>query len=151
VAEFSRGGLLAAGLFLPAALLVLAGCNTELLEKQAEQLKQQEAEIARQRQEIEALSAAQKLQQDRQRDCNRAFREYFEKAQALTDREQAISLYRDGLALCPDDDVARYELGKTLAAQGRFAEAEQELEAALKINPAFMEAKNQLDAIRKGR
>ena len=132
-----------------AAVLLLSGCNNELLEKQAEQIKQQQEELARQRQEIDALLAGQKLQEQKQRDCNRAFRDYFEKAQALSDREQAIALYREGLGLCPDDDVAHFELGKTLAERGRNAEAEKEFQAALKINPAFMEAKNQLEALRK--
>ena len=67
------------------------GCNSEVLEKQAEQIKQQEAQIAAQNQEIEALRAGQKKQQE----CNRAFRDYFEKAQALADRDKAIALYRE--------------------------------------------------------
>ncbi len=131
--------------------VVLLGCNSEVLEKQAEQLKQQEAEIARQRQEIEALKAGQKIQDQKQQDCNRAFRDYFEKAQLQSDRDKTIALYREGLALCPDDDIAHYELGKTLAAAGRSAEAQQEFEAALKINPGFIEARNQLEALQKGR
>jgi len=55
------------------------------------------------------------------------------------------------LALCPDDEVAHYELGKTLADRGRYAEAEREFEAALKTNPDFVDAKNQLEAVRKNR
>jgi tetratricopeptide (TPR) repeat protein len=142
--------LLAVGLVALAAPC-LSGCHNELLEKQAEQIKQQEAEIARQRQEIDALLAGQQLQEQKQRDCNRAFRDYFERAHGLSDREQAVTLYQQGLALCPDDDVAHYELGKTLSEAGRNAEAEKEFEAALKINPAFLEAKNQLEALRKTR
>jgi tetratricopeptide (TPR) repeat protein len=137
--------------FFSLALLPSLGCNSELLEKQAEQIKQQQAEIAAQRQEIEALKAGQKIQDQKQQDCNRAFRDYFEKAQALADRDQAIALYREGLALCPDDDIAHYELGKKLAAAGRNAEAQQEFESALKINPGFIEAKNQLEALQKNR
>ncbi len=37
--------------------LVWAGCNSEALERQAEQIRQQEAEITRQRKELEALAA----------------------------------------------------------------------------------------------
>jgi tetratricopeptide (TPR) repeat protein len=129
----------------------LPGCNSELLEKQAEQIKEQESEIARQRQELETLKAGQKIQDQKQQNCNRAFRDYFEKAQVLTDRDKAIALYREGLALCPDDDVAHYELGKTLAVNGRTTEAQVEFEAALKINPGFIEAKNQLEALQKSR
>lgn len=143
-----RAGLAAFGIVVAS---LVSGCNSELLEKQAEQIKQQEAEIARQRQAIEALQVAQKAQDQKRRDCNRAFRDYFEKAQAAGDRERAITLYREGLALCPDDDLAHFELGKILAGQGRRAEAEKEFRAALAINPGFTDAQVQLDAIRSGR
>jgi tetratricopeptide (TPR) repeat protein len=139
-----------AGAFLLVACL-LAGCNSEVLEKQAEQLRRQEIELARQRKEINDLLAGQKLQDQKSRDCNRAFREYFEKAQSSSDREQAIALYREGLAICPDDDVAHYELGKVMVERGSYAEAEKEFEAALKINPDFVDAKKQLDTVRKVR
>lgn len=129
----------------------LAGCNSEILEKQAEQLRQQEMQLARQRKEINDLLAGQKLQDQKARDCNRAFREYFEKAQTSSDREQTIALYREGLTICPDDDVAHYELGKVMVEQGSYAEAEKEFEAALKINPDFADAKKQLETVRKGR
>jgi len=130
---------------------LLPACNSQILEKQAEQLKQQEAEIARQRKEIDELLAGQKAQDQKQRDCKRAFSDYFEKAQASSDREQAISLYSEGLRICPDDEVAHYELGKALRDRGRNVEAEKEFEAALKINPDFVDAKIQLDAVRKTR
>jgi tetratricopeptide (TPR) repeat protein len=139
------GGLLATLVLILAAL---SACNSEVLQKQAEQLKEQEKEIARQRQEIDALLAAQKVQEQQRRDCNRAFREFFDKAQLAPDRDTAVALYREGLALCPDDDVAHYELGKVLAEAGRYPEAEREFEAALKINPGFVDAKKQLEAIR---
>jgi len=128
-----------------------AGCSSEVLEKQAEQLRRQEIELARQRKEIDELLVGQKIQEQRARDCNLAFREYFEKAKMSSDREQAIALYRKGLAICPDDDVAHYELGKAFAEQGSYLEAEKEFEAALKINPHFVDAKKQLDAVRKNR
>ena len=130
---------------------LLAGCNSEILEKQAEQLRRQENEIAQQRQEINDLLAGQKVQDQKSRDCNRAFREYFEKAQTSSDPEQAIVLYREGLTLCPDDDVAHYELGKVMVERGLYAEAEKEFEAAVKINPDFVDAKKQLDMVRKNR
>jgi tetratricopeptide (TPR) repeat protein len=130
---------------------ILPGCNSEVLQKQAEQLKKQDEEIARQRAEINALLATQKVQEQQRRDCNRAFREFFDKAQAASDRDTAIALYREGLALCPDDDVAHYELGKILMDTGQTREAENEFEAALKINPGFVDAKKQLDSIRKSK
>jgi len=129
----------------------LAGCNSEILEKQAEQLRQQEIQLARQRKEIDDLLARQKLQDQKARDCNRAFREYFDKAQTSSDRAQTIALYREGLTICPDDDVAHYELGKVMVEQGSYAEAEKEFEAALQINPDFVDAKKQLETVRKSR
>ena len=132
-------------------LTLLAACMSEALERQAEQIRQQNEEIVRQRKEIEALAAGKQIQEQKQHDCNRAFRDYFDKAQLSTNREEAIALYRKGLALCADDDVARYELGRALADAGRRAEAEQEFEAALKINPGFAEARRQLEALRQSR
>jgi tetratricopeptide (TPR) repeat protein len=128
---------------------VLPACNSEVLQKQAEQIKQQEEEIARQRQEINALLAGQKIQDQQRRDCNRAFREFFDKAQAAADRDTAIALYREGFVLCPDDDVAHYELGKILAQAGRYQEAEKEFETALKINPRFIDAQKQLESVQR--
>jgi tetratricopeptide (TPR) repeat protein len=139
------------GILLCIGGFAFAGCNSEVLERQAEQIRQQEIEINRQRKELEALAAGQKLQDARQRDCIRAFRDYFDKAQLSTNREEAISLYRQGLTICPDDDVAHYELGRALADAGRTAEATDAFEAALKINPDFADAKRQLDAIRRNR
>ena len=126
-----------------------AGCMTETLERQAEQLRQQSEEIAKQRQEIEALAAGKQVQDQKQQDCSRAFRDYFDKTQGASDGERTIALYRDGLALCPDDEIAHYELGRVLAERGRSAEAEKEFEAALKINPGFSDARRQLDLLRK--
>jgi len=134
-----------------AFLMLLPACMTEVLERQAEQIRQQNDEIARQRKELEALAAGKQLQDRQQQDCNRAFREYFDKAQLSTNRDDVISLYRKGLELCPDDDVAHYEFGRALADAGRRAEAEKEFEAALKINPGFGEARRQLDTLRANR
>jgi tetratricopeptide (TPR) repeat protein len=134
-----------------AFLNLFLGCMSEVLDRQAEQIRQQNEEIARQRKEIEALATGQQLQDSQQQDCNRAFREYFDKAQLSTNRDEVLSLYRKGLEICPDDDVAHYELGRALADTGRRAEAEKEFEAALKINPGFVEARRQLEALRNNR
>ena len=130
------------------ALGLGAGCMNEALERQTEQLRQQKEEIAKQRQEIEALLAGKQVQNQKQQDCNRAFRDYFDKAQVAADSEQKIALYRDGLKLCPDDEVAHYELGQIFAARGRSSEAEKEFEAALDTNPGFGDARRQLDLLR---
>ena len=144
---------LATGYFatLILAAMALCSCLTAELEKQAATLKEQEAEIARQRKEIEALRSGQQAQGTRLRDCNRAFREYFEPAQTTADGDRAVALYREGLAICPDDEVAHYELGRLLAAQGRYPEARAEFESALKINPDFTDARARLEALPRNR
>jgi tetratricopeptide (TPR) repeat protein len=133
--------------FILAAITFFSCLNAEL-EKQAGILKAQEAEIARQRQEIEALKAAQHAQAKRQRDCNRAFRDYFEPAQTMADGERAVALYKTGLGLCPEDEVAHYELGRLLAVQGDHVAAAKAFETALEINPEFADARARLEALR---
>jgi tetratricopeptide (TPR) repeat protein len=130
---------------------LLAACMSEVLDRQAEQIRQQNEEIARQRQELEALAAGKQIQDQKQQDCSRAFRDYFDKAQLSTNRDDTIALYRQGLQLCAEDDVAHYELGRALVDAGRRAEAEKEFQAALNINPGFAEARRQLDALRDNR
>jgi tetratricopeptide (TPR) repeat protein len=142
-----RSGLLSLAIFMA----TLLACNSEILQKQAEQIKQQEFEIAQQRKDLEAMLATQNLQDQKQQECNRAFRDYFEKAQMASDDDQAIALYREGLSLCPDDEVAHYELGRALADRGRYLEAEKEFETALSLRPDFTDAKRQLESIRKKR
>ena len=130
---------------------MMAGCMSEALDRQAEQIRQQNEEIARQRKELDALMAGKQAQDQQQRDCNRAFLEYFDKAQTSTNRDEVLALYREGLKLCPDDDVAHYEFGRALTAAGRRAEAEEEFTAALKINPNFEAARKQLEQLRQSR
>jgi tetratricopeptide (TPR) repeat protein len=127
--------------------LALIACKSELLEQQAEIIRQQKIQIAEQEKVKERLIAAEQ----KQRECVRAFREYFDKAQLAKNHEEAIRLYRKGLEVCPDDDVAHYELGRALAGSGQPVEAEKAFEAALKINPDFTDARRQLEAIRKNR
>ena len=115
------------------------------------QLKEQSAEIEQQRKELEALRAGRPLPDTKNQECERAFREYFDRAQLSTNRDEAIDLYRKGLGICPNDEVAHFELGRALVDTGRYGEAEREFEAALKINPGFIDAKNQLEAVRNRR
>lgn len=128
-------------------VLILSSCESELIRQQEEQIRRQQEEIARQRQEIEEIVAAQQTEERKRRDCNRAFQD-FEKAQSAKEPSEAVRLYRQGLQLCPDDDVAHYELGKILQSMGQAQDARMEFEAALKINPNFHDAKRQLDTIK---
>lgn len=142
---------LAGRVILLLSITLLSSCLTGYLEedlkRQQEQLKEQNAELARQRAELEAMRQGKQTSDQ----CSRAFRDYFDKAQVSTNRDEQISLYREGLQLCPDDDVAHYELGRVLVDVGRRGEAETEFEAALKINPGFDEARRQLDSLRRNR
>jgi tetratricopeptide (TPR) repeat protein len=106
------------------------------MQQQDAEIQRLKQEIARQRREIEQIKLAKfKVEQKRQ-DCNLAFRD-FEKAQEAANRDQSIALYRKGL----------YELGKILMAVGRRAEAQEEFEAALRINPDFKSARRELKAL----
>ncbi len=105
-------------------------------------------EIARQRAEIEELKLSRIKADQKRQDCNRAIRD-FEKAQKVKDPDQAIALYREGLRLCPNDDVAHYELGKILVVVGQIKEAEEEFEIALGINPDFESARRELKALQE--
>jgi tetratricopeptide (TPR) repeat protein len=134
-------------LFLILAFLG-SSCKGELIRQQAEQIERQQQEIARQTQEIEALKSARQKEEQKRRDCNRAFRDYFEKAQASQVSEEAVSLYRDGLELCPDDDVAHYELGKMMLRLGQAGEAQEEFEKALALNPDLERAKRELKSMK---
>ena len=133
--------------FVSTALFISA-CEPEAVRKNEEIIRQQAAEIRRLRQENEEI-AAEKVTSRRKTDaCNRAFSS-FERAQAAREPRGAVAFYRDGLKLCPDDDVARYELGKVLAGMGLRDEAREEFEAALKINPNFKGAKQELEKLRR--
>ena len=134
------------GLLFASIALVFSACESELIRKQQEEIRQQQAAIKQLRQSIdEELAARQRAEQKRQA-CNLAFRS-FERAQATKAPRDAVALYRDGLKLCPDDDVAHYELGKILSGMGRTEEARDEFEAALKINPNFHGAKQEMEKI----
>jgi tetratricopeptide (TPR) repeat protein len=142
------GFLAKTALILAVGFLVLSACESELIRQQEEQIRLQQEAITRQRQEIEGALAARQREEQKRQSCNLAF-SHFEKAQAVKEPRAAAALYRDGLKLCPDDDVAHYELGKTLASMGMTREAQQEFEAALKINPNFRGAKQELEKIQK--
>lgn len=116
--------------------LSLLGCDNEAIRRNDEIIRRQEEELA-------TLRAEHKYQE-----CRRAFL-YFEQAQVARDPREAESRYREGLQICPEDDVAHYELGRILADTGRRGEARDEFEAALKTNPNFTAAREELDSLNR--
>src|SRR3989304_3107723 len=114
----------------------LSSCETGLIRQQEEQIRLQQEEIMRQRRGLEELAGAREKGEQKKAGRKRALRD-FEMAQAAKVPNEAVALYRQGLKLCPDDDVAHYELGKVLQGMGQTQDARQEFEAALKINPGF--------------
>jgi tetratricopeptide (TPR) repeat protein len=135
------------------ALLVLptflSGCLGKSLAEQQALIQKQQEDLERLRQETNALFQRRQKEQQAQEACNRAFREY-EAGRKTKDPQEAIARYRQGLDLCPDDDVAHNELGEIYLQQGQMAEAITEFTEALAINPNFSSAQNNLDAARAG-
>jgi Flp pilus assembly protein TadD len=119
--------------------------NTKL-EQQRAQIDQLRRESAQLRQEAEAIRTQREKEEQERAACNRAFAS-FASARKAPDDATAITYYREGLALCPSDDVAHNELGELYARLGRAAEARTEFEAALKLNPNFTRAQKNLDAL----
>lgn len=117
-------------------------------------IEQQRAEIERLRQEANQLKQEAEAirQQGQQGDqeraaCNQAF-SAFAAARKATNDEEAIAQYREGLRLCPSDDVAHNELGEIYLRLGRRSEAAAAFTEALRLNPNFSHAQKNLDAAR---
>jgi tetratricopeptide (TPR) repeat protein len=127
-------------------LFVASSCQSAAIQRQTEVIRRQEEEIGRLRRELDEIAAAQTNARRDREDCRRAFA-HFDKARAAADRQAAKELYREGLKLCPTDEIARFELGKLLVGMGRNEEARREFEAALRLNPNFSEARKLLDAL----
>ena len=128
---------------------VLTGCSlfdNSILEQQRAEIERLRAEAEQLRQETEALQQQRIQQQQQNEACNRAFND-FDSARKATDDSAAVAHYTAGLAICPSDDVAHYELGEVYVRLGRTAAARMEFEEALRINPRFSRAQHQLDSL----
>jgi tetratricopeptide (TPR) repeat protein len=152
IADFFTAKIFTARVLLASALSVsmvlLSACEPEQIRKNEEVLRQQETEIEQLRRENAAFRSEREKGEQKTQACNRAYGS-FEKGQAAKEPREAVALYRDGLKLCPDDDVAHYELGKILAGMGRRDEARDEFEAALKINPNFKGARLEMEKLKR--
>jgi tetratricopeptide (TPR) repeat protein len=63
---------------------------------------------------------------------------------AAGDTQQAITLYREAVAATPDDSLLSYKLAMALDKSGDSAGERAALEQAVKLDPAFALAQNQL-------
>jgi tetratricopeptide (TPR) repeat protein len=140
-----------ASVLLISFAIAASGCGEEAVRRKAEELRQAREDREAEERMYTEFKAAQQAGDDkdeRQRQaCRQAFR-LFERAQSATDARAAEALYREGLAMCPEDEVGHFELGRLLAESGKSGEARREFEAALEINPDFRAARQELEQLR---
>jgi choline-sulfatase len=67
-----------------------------------------------------------------------------ETCRRMSDYERAVALYRQAVAIAPQDRDARYNLAVTLQEAGRADEALEALTAAIRVDPGRPEAHNAL-------
>lgn len=129
--------------------ICLASCSlfdTTVLEQQRAEIERLRQEAEQLRRETEALQHQQAQQQQQSEACNRAFND-FDAARKVTDDTTAIAYYQAGLALCPSDDVAHYELGEVYMRLGQTDAAQAAFEQAVRINPNFSRAQRRLEEL----
>lgn len=127
----------------------LASCSlfdTSVLEQQRTEIERLRQEAGQLRRETEALQQQQAQQQQQNEACNRAFND-FDAARKATDDATAIAYYQTGLAICPSDDVAHYELGEVYMRLGQTDAAQAAFEQAVGINPNFSRAQRRLEEL----
>ncbi len=130
------------GVFLTSCSLF----DTTVLEQQRAEIERLRQEAEQLRRDTEALQQQRTQQQQQTEACNRAFSD-FDSARKATDDAAAVAYYKAGLAICPSDDVAHYELGEIYVRLGQTEAARAEFAEALQINPGFSRAQRQLDSL----
>ncbi len=129
--------------------VLLAGCSlfdNTVLEQQRTEIERLRQEAEQLRQETEALQQQRSRQQQQNEACNRAFND-FDSARKATDDTAAVAYYKAGLAICPSDDVAHYELGEIYVRLGQTEAARAEFTEALRINPGFSRAQRRFNSL----
>ena len=138
---FCQTVLILCGLFQACSLF-----DTSVLEQQRAEIERLRQEAEQLRRETEALQQQQTRQQQQTEACNRAFND-FDAARKTTDDATAIAYYQAGLAICPSDDVAHYELGEVYMRLGQTDAAQAAFEQAVGINPNFSRAQRRLEEL----
>ena len=148
--SFPSSRLFSFWLLAPGFCLLFSSCalfdDTQLQQQRAE-IERLRSESARLKQEADALQQQTQREEQEREACNQAFYSFDAARKAGGDMEEAIAKYKEGLGLCPKDDVAHNELGEIYMRAGRKTEAVAEFEAALQINPNFSRAQRNLDSL----
>ena len=131
---------------LCAALTACRLFDTTVLEQQRAEIERLRQEAEQVRRETETLQQQQAQQQQQNEACNQAFND-FDAARKATDDATAIAYYQAGLAICPNDDVAHYELGEVYMRLGQTDAARTAFGQAVRINPNFSRAQRRLEEL----
>ena len=126
--------------FVFLASAVSHGCAAQVLDRQRVIIRQQEIEIARQREELDTLIASTK--------CVQALESIYKTEKVRVDRNTALVSFKEGMKQCPRPEFAHFRLGCLLRDDGLLEDAATEFEMALGINPQFTAAKVTLDDVR---
>ena len=129
--------------------LFLSACglfDNSIIEKQRAEIESLRQDAEQLRQETEVLRQQGAQQQQQNTACNRAFNDFDSARKAANDTD-AAAYYKGGLGICPDDDVAHYELGEVYIRLDQTDAAIAEFKEAVRINPMFSRAQRQLERL----
>ncbi len=144
------------GLLPFAFLIFLPACSTwdsmwdsildrSVIEEHKAEIARLKAETERIKKETEALKQQGAKASKEREACNTAFYA-FEAARKADNEDEAVAKYKEGLDVCPNDDVAHNELGELYLQMGQKDKATAEFEEALRLNSNFVRAQKNLEA-----
>jgi tetratricopeptide (TPR) repeat protein len=122
--------------------------DNSVIEKQRAEIESLRQEAEQLRLETEVLRQQGTQQVQKNTACNRAFND-FDAARKAADDTDAAAYYKAGLGICPDDDVAHYELGEIYVRLDQTDAAIAEFKEVVRINPKFSRAQRQLERLQE--